>query len=397
MSLTKHQAALRSRRDQAEIQKERFVQGLSLCHGKSSCQEPCAQRVNATTVASWQRSPAALQSQPIATPRDDEHSILATWEASLLRQAVSPELDKLNRLVQEDTFVAAIADPNGKLLWTAEHPSLRPFTETINFIPGGQWAESISGTNGVGLALSLCRPCTVFATEHYWPACHDIVCYAAPIIHPQSGQLLGVLDLTTHWQRHVPFAESVVAHIANDIARRLPIYLPRADLEIHALGQAKVLFQGQCLHLNQRQLEILCILALNPQGITLETLYQALCPHAHTHPATIKTILTSLRHLLKGEISSHPYRFGMSVWADFVELSQVLQQNNRIADALKLYHGSLLPNSTAPALEEARNHLEAGMEALLYRCQDAQTLLDHANNLLCNPLVRERLLELLAC
>lgn len=394
MPLTKHKAELRLRRDQAEKQKERFVQGIPLCHRNPPCNGQCAQQVSAHTVSSWQRSPAALQHQQTSTPREDEHSIQMAWDTSPLRQALTPALGKLTRLVQEDKFVAAIAAPNGRLLWTASHRSMQKFTETINFIPGGLWAEQVSGTNAVGLALSLHQPCTVFATEHYWPACHDIVCYAAPIIHPQSGQLVGALDLTTHWQRHLPLTETVVAHMANDIARRLPLYLPRADLEIHALGQAWVLFHGQRLPLNQRQLEILCILALHPQGMTLETLHQALCGNAQTHPSTLKTILTQLRHVLAGQISTHPYRLGMSVWADFVELPQILQQN-RTADALNLYHGTLLPTSTAPALEEWRNHIEAGMESLLYRCQDAQTLLDHANNLLCTPLVRERLLELL--
>jgi hypothetical protein len=35
------------------------------------------------------------------------------------------------------------------------------------------------------------------------------------------------------------------------------------------------------------------------------------------------------------------------------------------------------------------------MEALLLTCKNAQTLIDHTHNLLCTPLVRERLLELL--
>jgi transcriptional regulator of acetoin/glycerol metabolism len=207
---------------------------------------------------------------------------------------------------------------------------MQKFTEATHFIPGSHWAEQANGTNAIGLALTLQQPCTVFATEHYWPVCHDIVCYAAPIIHPQSGQLAGVLDLSTNWQRHTPLTETAVTHMANNIAQRLPLYLPRAELEIHALGQARVLFRGQRLHLSQRQLEIVCILALHPEGMTLEALHHALCGNASTNPSTIKTILTQLRHLLEGQIGSHPYRLGMSVWADFVELPRVLQENRMV-------------------------------------------------------------------
>lgn len=388
-------AELRLRRDKAEQQKERFLAGMPLCHSQSPCKTACTQRVNPAIVSSWQRSPATLLHRQTGAPRDDEHTIRHHWERSPLRQAAAPELAQLTQLVQEDTFVAAIADPHGKLQWTAASKPLQPFAEATHFIPGGHWAEQASGTNAIGLALTLQQRCTVFAAEHYLPSCHDIVCYAAPIIHPQSGQLTGVLDLTTHWQQHNPLTETAVAHMANTIAQRLPLYLPRAELEIHALGQAWLLCQGQRLHLSQRQLEILCILALHPQGITLEALYHALCRNTTTHPATLKTILTQLRHLLGGHVSPHPYRLEMTVWADFMELPHLIQQN-RVAEALKLYNGEFLPTSIAPALEEWRNYLEASMDTLLHHCQDAYTLIDHSSNLLRTPLVRERLLELLA-
>jgi hypothetical protein len=175
----------------------------------------------------------------------------------------------------------------------------------------------------------------------------------------------------------------------------MPNSKPNAALELHALGHAYAVFHGHRLHLSQRQLEILCIFALHPEGLSLADLHHALCSNvATTQPTTIKTMLTALRHVLDGQIGSHPYRLLIPVWADFRELSDRLQQHN-IAEALALYRGALLPLSIAPALEEYRHHLDASMDALLRSCTSAQLLIDHADNLFCTPLIRERLLALL--
>jgi hypothetical protein len=176
----------------------------------------------------------------------------------------------------------------------------------------------------------------------------------------------------------------------------MPNSKPNAALELHALGNAYAVFRGQRLHLSQRQLEILCILALHPEGLSLADLHHALCRNvATTRPTTIRTMLTALRHLLDGQIGSHPYRLLIPVWTDFRALSDRLEQHD-IAAALALYRGALLPLSMAPALVEYRYYLDAGMDDLLRTCTSAQLLIDNADNLLCTPLVRERLLALLA-
>lgn len=174
----------------------------------------------------------------------------------------------------------------------------------------------------------------------------------------------------------------------------LPDFSPCAELEIHALGQARVLFRGKVLALSQRQMEILCILALHPAGMSRDALHQALYADANHHPTTLKTVLTQLRHVLTGQIGSHPYRLLIPVWADFLELPRYLQQHD-LVNALRLYQGALLVCSTAPALEVWRYRLDAGMGLLLRGNEDAGLLIRHASNLLCTPLVRERLLELL--
>ena len=392
MLMIPQKSVLRLRRRKTETQKDRFLNGLSICQHTPHCHAPCKHHIPSDILSSWQRSHhyqlSAFPSQ--STDTDAQHE----WESSPLRIAAEPELAYFDKLANESHVALAIADAQGKLLWTQISKSMEKLTKNVNFAVGTHWAEQAVGTNALAVALNTKRPCTVFATEHFSPECEEIVCYAAPIIHPLSQQVVGVLDMAMDWQQHTPLAQTAIAHMARNIAYRLPHYLPKAELEIHALGSAWVLHQGQRVQLSLRQLEILCILTLHPAGLSLDGLHQALCGYESTHPSTIKTIMTQLRHLLKGCIGSHPYRLLVPVWADFLELSSTLRQR-RMADALKLYHGEFLPASIAPALETWRHHLEADMENLLYECQEAQILLDNTDNLLCTPIVRERLLELI--
>ncbi|MDD5394802.1 MAG: transcriptional regulator [Thiothrix sp.] len=388
-------ASLRQRRKDTESLKGQFLSKCHHCSDPSRCTSSCAQGINTDIIASWRRCPENLLHELGNTPLEETYLTQLAWEASPLRLAAAPELENIRQLSKENAIAAAISDASGKFLWTTASAGLQKFTDSINFITGASWAERDAGTNAISLALAHKRSCTVFAAEHFAPVNHDLVCYAAPIVHPQSGQIAGAIDISMSWKQHSSLTEKAVGYMANAIAKRLPPCQPRAELEIHALGAVWVLFRGQRLHLSQRQLEILCILALHPAGMTLDAVHHALHGNANANTSTIKSILTQLRQLLDGQVGSQPYRLLMPVWADFLVLPNALRVQH-MDEALALYLGELLSASTAPAIEEWRNHLDAGMEALLLNCKNPQTLLESAGNLLCTPLVRERFLELLA-
>lgn len=345
-------------------------------------------------VSSWQRSAQYTQPSRGSAPADDLYVTQQMWKDSILSQAVQREQGQIKQLAKEGELVAAIADPQGRLLWTLASQHMRSRAESVNFTAGGWWDERSVGTNAVGLSLSLRRPVTVFSSEHYQPFVHDWVCYAAPILHPQSGELVGVLDMSTTWRRHTPLGQAAVTEIARSIAQGLPQNLPKAELEIYALGQARVMFRGKPLHLPLRQVEILSLLALNPQGLSLERLHAALYGEQSVSLSTLKAELSHLRRILDGQIGSRPYRLQVSVWADFVQVWQALHQNHTSA-AFTLYQGSLLVQSNSPELEEWRHCIDAIMDKALGSCEDANLLMDK----LCkstggSELVRERLAEL---
>ena len=377
--------SLLKRRSVIDSQWNRFVSGAS-----GGVKIP----VRDDIASSWQRSAQYIQPRQGSAPADDLYVTQQMWKGSILSQAVQREQEQIKQLAKEGELVAAIADPQGRLLWTLASQHMRSRAESVNFTAGGWWDERSVGTNAVGLSLNLKRPVTVFSSEHYQPFVHDWVCYAAPILHPQSGELVGVLDMSTTWRRHTPLGQAAVTEIARSIAQGLPQNLPKAELEIYALGQARVIFRGKTLHLPLRQVEILSLLALNPQGLSLEGLHAALYGEQSVSLSTLKAELSHLRRILDGQIGSRPYRLQISVWADFIQVWQALHHNHT-SSAFTLYQGSFLVQSNSPELEEWRHCIDAVMDKALSSCEDATLLMDK----LCkstggSELVRERLAEL---
>lgn len=340
------------RRKQTELQKKLFLTG----------HPPEQLLTHPEIVASWQRSAHKhqLKDQQDCAPGGDAYEARLKWEASPLRPAATPLLKQVTHLVNEGKYFASLATPEGQLLWAYACAPLRGMTERGNVVPGGRWDEQSVGTTGLSLALTLKRPVTVFANEHYLPMLQGLVCYSAPIIHPQSGDLHGILSLGTGCEQHTPMAEVAISALAQDIAQQLPRYIPQAELEIHALGQPSVLFRGKPLHLTPRMIEILCILALNPDGLALEACHAALYGDEHIATTTLKAELSHLRTLLDGRITSRTYRLLGTVWVDFIELWEALRQH-QTDTAHRLYRGELLPHSQSPEIRMWRTCLNAVM------------------------------------
>lgn len=376
--------ALPQRRRVIETQWRRFMEG-------DPAEGP--QPVRAEIASSWRRSAEQAQGRPLHAPAEDESLVQRLWEGSALSQAVRHQKDHITALAEECGMLAAIAGPCGRLLWSYASRRMRRRAEAVNFTVGGCWDEAAVGTNAVGLALVLRHPVTVFSSEHFLPFVHDWVCYAAPILHPGTGACLGVLDLSSTWNRHSPLGQAAVTELARSIAGSLPPDEPRAELEIHALGQPRVCFRGRPLRLPHRQIEILCLLVLNPQGLNLEAFHAALYGDAPVATATLKAELSHLRRLLDGCIDSRPYRLRVPVWADFLEVWQALRRRET-QEAFALYRGPFLPQSESPEIEEWRECIEAILGRALGDCKDTGVLLAGLCQGFGGQLVRERLAEL---
>jgi hypothetical protein len=143
-----------------------------------------------------------------------------------------------------------------------------------------------------------------------------------------------------------------------------------APLELRLLGRAEARLGGETINLRLRFAELLAALAMHPEGLTLEQL--ALEVYGEDASLTLcKTEISRLRRTLP--VESRPYRLGVPVMADFLEVRALLR-DGRLREALGLYQGCLLPRSDAPAINAQREDLEVALREAVLASRDPEAV-----------------------
>ena len=115
----------------------------------------------------------------------------------LLRHVLA---DPLQMLAEETNSLVQVTDASGLTLYLGGAEWLKARAAEMNLIEGARCSETANGTNGVGTALAADHPVQVFAFEHFSYHHREWVCSGAPIHDPVSGQLVGVIDLSSPWR-----------------------------------------------------------------------------------------------------------------------------------------------------------------------------------------------------
>lgn len=345
-----------------------------------------AVRVRPEILSSWRRSAQGTGLQVHGAPLADEHDTAAFWQDSPLQAAVSAVEHELRRSAEDGDLVLAVTDTRTRILWTYGGRVMRRKAETVNFVAGGRWDDASVGTNALDLAGRLDRPATVFSAEHFSPIVHNWVCWAAPVHDPATGERLGVIDLSTTWDRAHPIGLATARLMAQMIESALPdtrqhprLGPPVSDqgLALTLLGAAEARLDGQRLLLNRRQTEILALLALHPEGLSLERLHAMLYGDAGVSVSTLKAEVSHLRSTLGGAISSRPYRLMLPV---SVDVDEVLEQvrRGRVLAAVTAYGGDLMPGTNSPALSELAEVVAVAVREALLADPDPDAVLGYS-------------------
>src|SRR5579859_4743866 len=204
--------------------------------------------VRSEIAASWERSAAHVAPAVDEAPLADAAETHDAWDASPLRTAVRQLEGQLQAAADDGELVVAVTDPDARIMWTYSGAVMRGKAEKVNFVPGGRWDEASVGTNALDLALRLDRAATVYSAEHFSSCVHGWVCWAAPVHDPATGRQLGVLDLSTTWDRSHPIGLATVQALARLLGREVRATVVAADahdvaspgsglLELKLLGQ----------------------------------------------------------------------------------------------------------------------------------------------------------------
>jgi transcriptional regulator of acetoin/glycerol metabolism len=160
---------------------------------------------------------------------------------SRLMVAAEPVLDRMARDLADTRFSALLADAASVIVdQRVGQRSLNAALERVMAVPGSRYVESVSGANALATAFELRQGIAVTGAEHYLEALQQFSCYGAPIVHPATRRLEGVLDVTGHvkdtTQLLAPFLLRAVADIEQQLlaGSRLAEQRMLAAFHVHA-------------------------------------------------------------------------------------------------------------------------------------------------------------------
>ncbi|WP_433472765.1 GAF domain-containing protein [Spirillospora sp. CA-142024] len=185
---------------------------------------------------SWRRSrDAGIDAGVAAAPLVFDRDVLADARAAHPLERHLPMLRNLLRRVADETeHLMVITDETGNALWTQGPPAARRAADAIGLTEGFRWSEDAVGTNGIGTALATGRPEYVYAAEHVAQVLHRWSCAGAPIIDPDSGRVVGCIDVSATVEALHPATVALVAAAARLAESRLENEMLARDERLRA-------------------------------------------------------------------------------------------------------------------------------------------------------------------
>lgn len=373
---------------------------------------------------SWERAEKSrLDPERLLSPLEFETDELGDYRSGHPLAAVMPIIRKL--LVQDadddSGMLVAVGDAMGRLLWVEGDTSLKRRAESMMFVEGADWSESVAGTSAPGTALALDHAIQIRRDEHFNRLVHAWSCTAVPVHDPETRNIIGVIDITGGEQavdRHtMPLMEATAhaveselllqrflqrsgVHSPSLLTRSSPIFFdsPRSDSAtgltsagkitrptMHILGRDTALLTsgGRSVELTPRHAEIMTLLSFHRAGLSAERLAE-LVSGSPGATSRLRSEMVRLRKLLDEfqvglAPTSKPYRLPAPLELDAQQVVALLDRGAHRA-ALAAHRGSVLPNSMAPGIQAIREEVTGHLREALLGDASVEVLLEYAHS-----------------
>ncbi|MEU5261852.1 GAF domain-containing protein [Amycolatopsis sp. NPDC021455] len=147
---------------------------------------------------SWSRSLAAS-----VDPDDGEAPfVYASDDLTSLREThpLAPVLPVLRQMLvsiaDDAEHLMIVTDADGLILWREGAAGQLLRGDRVGLTEGTRWSEAAIGTNAMGTALATGEPVQIYSAEHLVRRYHTWTCAAAPVRDPETGVLLGSIDVS---------------------------------------------------------------------------------------------------------------------------------------------------------------------------------------------------------
>ncbi|WP_162906415.1 sigma-54-dependent Fis family transcriptional regulator [Vibrio cholerae] len=287
-------------------------------------------------VNSWQRSEQAGLTQQSRA----QDIRLSDNKLKERRQELAGLIDTVSRFALP-LFYQLFAHSDSRLILTDQHGVIigswgqARFREKLSQIAlssGACWQEPIKGTNAIGTALIEQKPISVIGEQHFIQHHHFISCSASPIFD-YTGQLIGVLDITSEQQKHTLSTQVVVQNMVQLVENQLLNQIPHGHVRIDLACEPSLLSSGwqgviiadesgQILAHNQVAGQLLA------QGRVIGQSVEQVLPRPQTHASFIYTTTPhhSKQHRTRALTPASDLHFGDA------EVERCWQQANRVID-----------------------------------------------------------------
>ncbi|WP_234996982.1 helix-turn-helix domain-containing protein [Pseudonocardia thermophila] len=181
--------------------------------------------------ASWQRSLAAHVDPdkglpPVVVP---ESEIPELRKAHPLNEVMPLLRSTLVSIADEAMHVMLVTDANGVILWREGASSLLHTADDSGLCPGYRVSEDAIGTNAMGTTIAVDAPVAIHSAEHLVRTFHRWTCAAAPVHDPDTGAILGAIDISGPLHTVHPAMMQLVSATAQLAEHQLRVRLAIAD------------------------------------------------------------------------------------------------------------------------------------------------------------------------
>ena len=143
---------------------------------------------------SWERcAGAGIDPDHVAVPFEPD-----VEADSRLSWAAGPAMTAVSEALADEPVALLLADQRGHVVQRAVGSTkAADIMDGIGAAPGFLCREELVGTNSIGLALLTSSLNVVLGFEHYADNLTVVSCASAPVVHPATGQHLGVVNITS--------------------------------------------------------------------------------------------------------------------------------------------------------------------------------------------------------
>ena len=180
---------------------------------------------------SWQRSLAAhidpeRRTPPVVYAPDQLNDLR---EGHPLHEVMPLLRTTLVSIADEAMHVMLVTDADGHILWRDGAHGLLHSADEVGLFEGTRWSEDAIGTNAMGTALAVDAPVRIHSAEHLVRTYHDWTCVAAPVHDPDTGSIVGAIDISGPLHTLHPALVQLVSATAQLAENQLRVRLAIAD------------------------------------------------------------------------------------------------------------------------------------------------------------------------